>query len=308
MSVVSKTLENLIQNQQWEQTPYEEDGAITDMDLGVKYTLFHQSSTTEIQQWEKGSLAPGKIQLVVLMSEDGVKLKLWTTPSITKKIESLGKTQPGRTLELVRTGTLSVKVTVAKSQPQKDPICKNHKKDLWSPLIPLLPSKFQHTWKKLCYLSNLPEYTILTGVSSKYYLPLFQGKRLVIVANGKHYVAGPSLEKQEYLLTEGCLIRLGKRRVGQDRVYFRTCVIFGKEEWWHFRDMESLEPEFINSPNVLETRVLQSGDKCSVLALQDSGIITKLHPKCKLYGRSKSHAKKTGNPSMVVMAFGSNLP
>ena len=50
MSVVSKTLENLIQNQQWEQTPfaprnlpkkwigtiYEEDGAITDMDLGVK--------------------------------------------------------------------------------------------------------------------------------------------------------------------------------------------------------------------------------------------------------------------------------
>ena len=55
-------------------------------------------------------------------------------------------------------------------------------------------------------------------------------------------------------------------------------------------------------------RVLRSGDKCSVLALQDSGIITKLHPKCKLYGKSKSHAKKTGNPSMVVMAFGSNLP
>ena len=50
MSVVSKTLENLIQNQQWEQTLfaprnlpkkwigtiYEEDGAITDMDLSVK--------------------------------------------------------------------------------------------------------------------------------------------------------------------------------------------------------------------------------------------------------------------------------
>ena len=96
-------------------------------------------------------------------------------------------------------------------------------------------------------------------------LPLYDYVRyLVIVADGKHYLAGPSLEKFD--LGPGCMVRLGPIRTSGKvamlgKLTYRPCVVFQPEEWWLFKDHNDMPLDYVPGKNIVQTRVLDDGVK-----------------------------------------------
>ena len=127
-----------------------------------------------------------------------------------------------------------------------------------------IPERKRVDWKKLSYLPHLAENGIISNITGCYRLEYDYVRYLVIVADGKHYLAGPSLEKFD--LGPGCMVRLGPIRTSGKvamlgKLTYRACVVFQPEEWWLFKDHNDMPLDYVPGKNIVQTRVLDDGVK-----------------------------------------------